>query len=188
MSSMRTPGLFLNDLTTDLDETLRALRDGIMADLRVAIPGVVQSFNAQEMTVTVQPAIKERRLNPDYSQSWVTIPLLVDVPVVLPRAGGFMLTLPIQPGDECLVVFADAAIDLAWQNGGTDNVQPIRRRHNLSDGFAILGWWSQPSVPSSYSTTAAQLRTADGETYISLEPGEIDLVATTVRVNGTPIG
>ena len=188
MSSSHGPGLFVNDLIGGEDETLRVLRDSIMSDLRVAIPGIVQSFDPSEMTVTVQPSVLERRLNPDYSRTWVSIPLLVDVPVVLPRAGGFLLTLPIQPGDECLVVFADMSIDMAWQNGGTANAQAIKRRHNLSDGFALMGWWSQPNVPANYSTTAAQLRTADGETYISLQDGEIDLVAATVKVNGTPIG
>ncbi|MGI8770932.1 MAG: Gp138 family membrane-puncturing spike protein [Acidobacteriaceae bacterium] len=35
------------------------------------------------------------------------MPILADVPIFLPSAGGFTLTMPIMPGDECEVVFSD---------------------------------------------------------------------------------
>jgi phage baseplate assembly protein gpV len=44
------------------------------------------------------------------------------------------------------------------------------RMHDLSDGFVIPGPWSQPNVPSDVSTTAAQLRSNDGNTFIELDP------------------
>lgn len=181
--------LTINDiLPGNEDEFYRTLMDTVSNNLRVAMPGVIQSFDAATQTVTVQPAIRERIRNPDLSYSWVALPLLVDVPIVIPRAGGFSLTLPVAPGDECLVVFGDMCIDSWWQNGGTQNNQPDKRRHDLSDGFAVLGIWSQRRTIANYSTTAAQLRTDDGSTYIQLVPGEIDLVATTVKANGTVIG
>ena len=168
------------------EEFYRILMDTLSNNLRVAIPGIVQSFDPEAQTVTVQPAIRERIRNPDLTFSHVALPLLVDVPIVVPRAGGFSLTLPVAKGDECLVMFGDMCIDSFWENGGIQN-QPDKRRHDLSDGIAILGIWSQPRVLSGYSTTAAQLRTDDGSTYVSVTPGEIDLVATTVKVNGTVI-
>ncbi|MHB1865552.1 MAG: Gp138 family membrane-puncturing spike protein [Candidatus Saccharimonadales bacterium] len=179
--------LYVNDLVAGEEETLRALRDAIMADLRVAMPGIVQSFNQVEMTVTVQPAVKERVLQ-GRKRTWMALPLLQDVPVVLPRAGGFMLSLPIQPGDECILLFQDLAEDSWWQNGGADNTQPIKRRHSLSDAVAIMGVWSKPNVPANYSTTAAQLRTADGTQFVEVGPSGIRLVGSSITANGTPIG
>ena len=73
-------------------------------NLRVAAPGIIQSFNSAEQTVTVQLSIREKRNN-DGVETWEDIPQLVDVPVVFPRAGGYILTMPIKPGDECLVIF-----------------------------------------------------------------------------------
>ncbi len=179
--------LTINDILPNNEEELyRTIMDTVSANLRVAMPGIIQSFNATEQTVVVQLAVRERIKQPDLSFKWVQIPLLVDVPIVVPRAGGFSLTLPVAQGDECLVIFADTIIDGWWANGGVQN-QPEKRRHDLSDGFAILGVWSQPRVITNYSTTSAQLRSDDGTTYISLAPGEIDLVATTVKVNGTVI-
>lgn len=174
----------MNDIMPGNEEELyRTIMDTIATNIRVAIPGIVESFNATTQTVTVQPAIREKIRNPDLTSTMAKLPLLVDVPIVLPRAGGFSLTLPVQKGDECLVVFADMCIDGWWSLGNVQN-QPDKRRHDLSDGFAVLGTWSQPRKISNYDTTSARLQTDDGQTYISLKPGEIDLNATSVKING----
>ena len=169
-----------------LDELLRTQEDKTKNVLRVAIPGIVQAFNSIEQTVTVQPALREKLRDNDGNISWVNLPLLLDVPLCFPRAGGMVLTMPVQAGDECLVIFADMCIDAWWSNGGVQN-QIETRRHDLSDGFAIIGTWSQPRVISSYSTDSAQLRTEDGNTYINVKPGEINLVATSVKINGIEV-
>lgn len=101
-----------------------------------------------EQTVRVQPAIREVVTGSDYTPVSIPLPELLDVPIVLPRAGDYVITLPVRAGDECLVIFADQCIDAWWQNGGVQN-QMERRRHDLSDGFAILGTWSQPEDWSS---------------------------------------
>lgn len=150
--------------------------------LRVAAPGIIQSFNAKEQTVTVRLAIREKvRLDGD--EKWVEIPLLLDVPIVIPRAGGYCLTLPVQPGDECLVVFGDMCIDAWWQSGGVQN-QIDCRRHDLSDGFAILGCWSQPNTIPKYSTSTAQLRNNAGSAYVEISGNTINIVGATINIQG----
>lgn len=151
--------------------------------LRVAAPGIIQSFDPAEQTATVRLAIREKvRLDGD--ERWTEIPLLLDVPIVVPRAGGYCLTLPIQPGDECLVVFGDMCIDAWWQSGGVQN-QIDCRRHDLSDGFAIVGCWSQPRVVPNYSTATAQLRNNAGDAYVEISGSNINIVASgTVNIKG----
>ncbi|WP_206922993.1 Gp138 family membrane-puncturing spike protein, partial [Alicyclobacillus suci] len=137
-----------------------------------------------EQTVTVQPSIRERIQDPTTKEySWVSLPLLVDVPLIIPRAGGYALTLPVSKGDECFVVFGDMCIDAWWANGGVQN-QADKRRHDLSDGFAILAPTSQPKRLSNYSTTSAQLRTEDGSKYIELSSGGITIKGD-VTVDGS---
>jgi len=152
-------------------------------DLRVSIPGIVQSFNPIEQTVTVQPAIKERIIGPNGDVQTVNLPLLLDVPIVLPKAGGFVLTMPIQAGDECLVIFSDLCIDSWWSQSGVQ-VQAEKRRHDLSDGFAVMGTWSQPRRIANYSTNSAQLRSETGTSLIDIKPDEIDIVSNVVKING----
>lgn len=165
------------------DEFYRKFRDSIMNNLRGAMPGIIQSFDDVEQTVIVKLALREQIIQPDQSKIWTDIPLLLDVPIVVPRGGDAILTVPIQQGDECLVIFGDVCIDAWWSYGGTQN-QIEKRRHDLSDGFAIVGLWSQPRRISKYSTTATELRTLDGNTKISLKAGEIDIVANSVKING----
>lgn len=144
------------------------MKESVMSGLFVALPCIVQSFNADAVTIEAQPAIKWR-VNEDGIDKTVPLPLLVDVPVIFPRGGGATLTFPIKAGDECLVIFADRCIDYWWQSGGVQEaVDP--RKHNLSDGFALVGPQSQAQKISGISTSAVQLRSDDGSTYIQLSP------------------
>lgn len=154
-----------------------------MNNLRVASPGIVQSFNAKEQTVTVKISIREKRVKPDGTEVWEDIPPLVDVPVVFPRGGGYVLTFPVQPGDECLVVFGDSCMDAWWQSGGIQN-QIDCRRHDLSDGYAILGPWSQPRTIPDYSTSSVQLRTESGGACIEISGDTINIKAGTINIKG----
>lgn len=154
--------------------------------LRVALPCIVVSFDAGKQTVSAQPAIRELNRNQDGKTfSPQALPLLVDVPVTLPRGGPFTLTLPIQPGDECLVIFTDTCFDAWWQSGGTANSEFEQRRHSLADGIAILGPWSQPRVLSNYSTSSAQLRSEDGTVTIDVAASAVTITAPTVNVTGS---
>jgi hypothetical protein len=162
-------------------EVLRKALGTFDAGLRVALPGIIQAFDSSKQTVTVRCAIRET-IKVNNVPTDMDIPLLVDVPVVLFRAGGYMLTLPIAEGDECLVVFSDLCIDAWWQNGGVQN-RMSRRRHDLSDGFAIPGPWSQPNVIANYSTSAAELRTEDGATKVSISGSTINITtAGTINI------
>ena len=149
-------------------EIFKRLIDNANAELHVSCPGIVQSFNAEKQTVTVMLAIKEKVIEMDSTLADIPFPILLDVPICIPSAGGFSLTLPVQAGDECLVVFSDLGFDWWYQNGGVQNKTQDLRRHDLSDGFAILGVKSQPNVIPNYSPDSAQLRNNEGTCYINL--------------------
>lgn len=150
--------------------------------LRVAMPGIITAFNPDRQTVSVKPAIREKLIDIDGRSEWVEIPELQEVPLFVYRAGNYALTLPVTVGDECLVIFADMCIDAWWQSGGIQN-QVERRRHDLSDAFAILGFTSQVKKLGGYSTGTAQLRTLGGGSYIELADGTINIVGD-VNITG----
>lgn len=156
----------LDDPSTALDLAVR----GNQGKMWTALPGIIQSFDAVALTCTVQPAIQGTIANPKtQGADSVNLPLLVDCPVQFPAGGGVVLTMPITPGDECLVIFASRCIDAWWQSG---KVSPpmVYRMHDLSDGFVIPGVWSQTRKLTGVSTTKAQLRSVDGDTYVELDP------------------
>ena len=166
-----------------LEQKMRIL-DAFGADLRVACPAVVKSVDYTRQTLTCQPAIREQMHDKDGNLSWLEIPILLDVPFMVYSGGGYCLTLPIKPGDDCLVVFGDCCMDAWWQSGGVQN-QVEMRRHDLSDGFAIVGFRSQPSVVSGYSSGTAQLRNAAGDAVIEISGSSINISAAGgINING----
>lgn len=164
----------------NLDKSRRE-RSDFSRTLRVAIPGVVTEVNYSAQTVSVQPTIREKiEINGTYQ--WVELPILINVPFFVYSGGGYCITLPVSPGDECLVIFADSCIDAWWQSGGVQN-QVERRRHDLSDGMAIVGFRSQVHTVPGYSGDSVQVRTEDGGTFIDLKPGQVTINAN-VQING----
>ena len=161
-------------------EIFRKMLDQFGAELRVASPGIIQSFDSAKQTVTVQIAIREK-INIDGVLSWREVPILVDVPIFMPRSGGYIITLPINKGDECLVIFGDNCMDAWWQSGGAQN-QIDKRRHDLSDGFAIIGIWNQTKTIEGYAESSIQVRNEPGDTYIEISDKTINLVADAINI------
>ena len=114
--------------------TIQALKQDILSSLHCALPGIVVSFDAESQTAVIQPAVS--RVIPivaEGSPSSVSMPLLRDVPVFMP------VSFEVNPGDACLVIFADCDID-AWFETGEPQEPKSARKHALSDGFAFVGW------------------------------------------------
>lgn len=108
--------------------------------MHVAIPGIVQSYDIVTQTVTVRPAITG-----SVNGEKVELPLLLDVPVYFPGGSTCAITYAVKQGDDCLVVFADKNMD-GWFTRG-DIQEPFSdRRHDLSDGFALVGFRSLPKA------------------------------------------
>lgn len=153
------------------------------AQLRCALPGVIESFDPGTQTATVQPALNMKiNLGDEVRQQ--PLPVVQNVPVVLPFAqgAGLLLTLPLAPGDECLLVFADRALDNFIQSGGvqcagagTEDGTMALRMHSLTDAICIPGLISNPQAVPSYSTEAIELRDRERVTYISLGPEGITM-------------
>jgi hypothetical protein len=157
------------ELLDDEEEALRIALEGNQAGIWTALPGIVDSVNLDAQTVSVQPAIKGENLKPDGSTVYVNLPILVDVPICWPRAGGYALTFPIKKGDEALVIFSSRCIDAWWQSGGIQK-SVDDRMHDLSDAFAILAPTSQPKKLPNVSADSVQLRDESGLTSVSIKP------------------
>jgi len=157
-------------------ERTRAAIDNKMAAVWTALPGVIQSVDTTKQSVSVQPAIRGVFRDKAGKVQTADIPLLVDVPIVYPSGGGYTLTFPILPGDECLVVFSSRCIDNWWLAGGVQDPADARA-HDLSDGFAIVGPRSVPRVLPAVSPDTVQLRSDSGTMFV-----EIDSLAQTLTL------
>jgi hypothetical protein len=178
-----------------LDDQELSIREALetqQSKMWTAIPAIVVDVDLDTQTLSAQPAIQAVVRDKDNNTSNVSLPVLINVPIVFPRAGGFALTLPITSGDEVLIVFGARCIDSWWQSGGI-GVQAEQRMHDLSDGFAILAPTSQPKKLTGVSSDSVQIRNYDGGTYVEIDSSgkinlvsgsEIEISAPTIKLDG----
>lgn len=176
---------------------------GLQSEMWTALPGIVIEFNPEMRTCSIQPAIQAGIPNPETGErEWVNMPILLDCPVVFPGGGGYLLTFPLMEGDEVLVVFSSRCIDGWWESGELVPQMELRM-HDLSDGFCIPGIESTPKVSPAISPTDVQLRSKEGDSFVSLGPEGVNvmtampvtitsattiaLVAPLITANGVPI-
>ncbi|MFW5880814.1 MAG: Gp138 family membrane-puncturing spike protein [Spirochaetota bacterium] len=111
-----------------------AIRSGSL-HLHVALPARIERYDHKQQRAQVLPLIQRE----DIETGEVTDrPIISDVPVVWPRAGGASLTMPVKKGDTVLLVFSDRALD-TWLDEGKREPPPSRRAHAYSDAIAIPG-------------------------------------------------
>lgn len=157
-----------------LSSTIKRGVDNRLKDLHTSMPGIVQSFNESTQLASVQPAIKRifKTTNEEIEiLTPVNIPILINVPVIYPRGGGFSMTFPVKKSDECLLIFSERTIDNWHQFGGV--VKPgARRFHSLSDAMAIVGLSSMPNKIENYDNSNFQIKKDDGSTSITIKENE----------------
>lgn len=162
----------IKELMGTESQTYDSIIKKVNFNLRCCVPGVIQSYNPENNTAEIQPAIREEIVNEDNSISYLNLPLLVNVPILFPTCSLGSIKFPISQGDECLVLFSDLPYDNFWQKGNIQN--PIEtRRHDLSDGLAIPTIISQPKTKA-FDNKGLTLTL--GSTTIKMEQSEITFV------------
>lgn len=170
----------------DPEESLRMAMEGALAQVWTALPAVVTAVNLNAQTVSAQPSVKGTQTAKDGTTSQVSMPLLVDVPICWPKAGGFAVTLPVEIGDEILVVFASRCIDGWWQSGGEQNPAEDRM-HDLSDGFAIFAPTSQSKKLANVQADGIEIRNEARTTYFKVTETDLYAKFTNFYMDGNVI-
>lgn len=128
--------------------------------MHVAGPGRVKKYDAQTRTVDIEPMIVPplpEGTDEDDGDEDAPLPVLMNVPVMFPRAGGVEITLPVQAGDTMLIVWTDWDLG-RWRASG-DKRRPISTaKHGVSGAVAIPGLYPSNASPAGFSvalTTSA---------------------------------
>jgi hypothetical protein len=132
------------------------ITDGVRAhlnELMTATVGKVTAYNPLFDTVDVLPMIL-RPFSQDGETVHEELPILPDIPIVWPRAGGYILHMPIAQGDTVLLVFSHDCTD-GWRETGAQSAPGDLRRHSLSNAVAVPGVFPQTAPLSADPTQAA---------------------------------
>jgi len=133
----------VNTRAFTLDEVVRIALERRMADVHVALPASIVSYDAPTQTATVRPLLKGTAPSPTGIDIAVTLPDVYSVPILFVGGGGARATFPVAAGDMALLVFSDRALD-RWKSLGAGTppaaLDPqANNQHSLSDAVAIVG-------------------------------------------------
>jgi hypothetical protein len=122
-------------------DVLRRTIDAALLDVHTALPGRVRSYDAATQTADV--TLGARRVVPATDEDTTEdtaedLPVLVSVPVVWPRGGGYRLHAPLTAGDGVLVIFPESSID-RWLDSGDAADPALPTRHGIDGAIAIPG-------------------------------------------------
>lgn len=103
-------------------------------NIHTSLPGAIIDYDYTTQKASVQPL-----LNKVWADGTFTpMPILNNVPVIFPRAGGASLTFPVVKGDTCLLLFIERSTDL-WKSVGGQVNPDDPRKFSLSDAVAVMG-------------------------------------------------
>ena len=140
-------------------------------------------------TATVQIAQQAvTRVDFEGNQTLSPYSELTLVPVWFPGGGGYSMTFPVKPGDECLLIFHDRELD-NWYLNGAGLPPSLPRAHDLADAIALVGMRSSPRALGNGSTSAVQIISDNytspsgaGE-LLQITPGKIQMIADEVVIH-----
>lgn len=140
--------------------------------LHTLFPAQVLAYDAAAQTVDVRPALQREVLSDDPAVPWAfeELPDLLSTQIMWPRAGGFVITFPIQPGDWVMVACAEQATQLWRKQGGTNVAPPYVDPHGLNGCVAIPGWAPDAAKLANVSTTDLVIGRLDDDATVRIKP------------------
>lgn len=100
-----------------------------ISEVHTAVPATITEFDVSTGLATVQPKAKFKKPN----KQTIDYPEISGVPIVFPQSQNVSIAFPIQPGDDCLLVFSEKALDY-WQYGKETDTD---LNFDLSNAIAI---------------------------------------------------
>lgn len=141
-------------------------------DLRVCMPGRIETYDPDTHLATVQPLLKRKFYGRETS---TLLPIISRVPVVHPQSSNAILRLPINEGSLVTLIFTDRSIE-NWLAGDGAPKDPLdTRRHHLNDAYAIPGGYPEGLPWSANNPDALEIEVKSG-TKITIGNGTDELL------------
>ena len=120
-----------------LAQLIKQAIDNRLLDVHTALIAKVENYDAEKQLTDVSPVLKRCIKDIDGVTVKEQLPMLCDVPVLFPRAGGFFISFPIQPGDFVQLIFNEVDIE-EWFDESTLTIAD-NQRFTLHGAVAVPG-------------------------------------------------
>lgn len=145
--------------------------------------GTIETFDPSNQRARVKIAYKQvKDILEDGTHVYEEYPLLMDVPVFVLFGGVDILTMPISPGDSCIVLFNDDEMGQWAKSGGGFPVNFVM--HDLSYAIALVGIRPLSNVITNYLANGIRLSHGGGNSQMDLKDNLIETIATLFLHNG----
>jgi len=161
----------------DLSELLKSAVNSQLMDIHTCLPAIVETYNRENQTCSVQPAIKR-----SYQDGSVNpLPIIKNVPVTFHRNGTQFLHFDLKKGDVVTLVFSERSTDKWKEKGGV--VQPDdKRKFHLTDAFALPGGYPKPT-PMVLKGEDGDIELTSGDNYFMIKKdGKIKVLNSSVNI------
>lgn len=161
-----------------LPDVIKAAIESHVAGLHVALPGIVEKYDAEKQVADVVIAVRAPMRTLAGDVSYLDFPTLPEVPIAWPSGGGYFAAFPLAKGDPVMLVFSEVATGEYLSNGSKSD--PLdTRRHSLGYPVAIPGAARpEPKAIKDAPTTGVVIGKDDAETQIHVGATEIKLGKT----------
>lgn len=164
------------------NQTRDILEDWIQSSNRqihTALPASIVSYDAPSNRAAVKPFGNYKTR--DYRN--IPYPIIYDVPVIFPvgNGGKVGMTFPVNPGDGCLLVFAESQLDDFLTGGDSSDI----RDHDMRDAICIPGLYSEQATTSKASQSDVCIY--NGGTMIRISDGAINITGARLTIDGDVI-
>lgn len=161
--------------------------------LNTSIPAIINAFDSTTQTVSATPAIRAKYVSPEGEVSYLSYPMITNIPLAIARGSGVSITYPITVGNPCTLIFSQRSIDnFILEGGEADPVEgpnPLTsaiRCMDLTDAMCFPGVLTTKDTISSYSTDAIEIRSDDGKVAVSVKQDSLTLKqdSATISLSG----
>jgi len=156
----------------DLEDIMEGLKEDIFFEFNCHRVGIIEAFYPSDQTADIRLVDKSVRQTTD-GEVLTNFSLLEKCPVIVNKGISGGLTIPINAGDTCLVLFNDRDLD-SWLVDGLVQRPNTLRTHDFSDAICLVGIRSQVNQIAGYNNVATELNYLDNK--ISLDNEKISLL------------
>jgi hypothetical protein len=171
-----------------LIELLNTFIANKVADINICLPAKIVSYEFKTRKAVVKPL-----LNVKYNDDQVLEnPLIYNVPVVHPAAGGASITFPVKEGNTVLLIFSQKSLE-EWLRNGQLVTPDDPRQNDLTDAIAIIGFKPfSEQVPAESADDFVMdydgsTITLHPEGIVDVDASEVNITSPTVNINATDV-
>ena len=152
----------------DYSESIGFILEQFKKGLKVCIPAIVQSYDSNTKRATVLPAIKQ--LFTDNTS--LSMPLLLDIPVLFPSSAQYTLVMPILNGDCVLLIVSERGISNFKKK--YEESLPTNSLMSIEDAVAIAGFGALNITPA--TTTGCSMQNNSGVNAVIIEADKVSII------------